>query len=301
MTLQKANSTTRVKDPLTGDEAYVGTKSDAITKGLHTITEIDAINIDNISADFYSQASLGNIAGFKIVTKYGRNNDIDNGADEEDFLTGKEVVAIFGKGIDLLTSAENLNIKSTDNNDKTGDTGARTVRIYGLDANYDEIEEVVNLNGTTNVLTTNAFLRVNRIRVETTGSSMNNEGSITAKSQTSNKTVAEIDDGKGSTEQLIYTIPRSKKGLIYSMRGSVFARSSSSQKRAYFEAFIGLENGTSYQIASEGVDTAGGSIDFTPKFPLLLEEKTDFWITCRALQNNTVATAIAQIGVLDVN
>lgn len=61
-----------------------------------------------------------------------------------------------------LTSLE---ISSDNSNDNILGTGARTVAITGLSANWSQITEIVALNGTTPVLLQNQFYRVYRMYV----------------------------------------------------------------------------------------------------------------------------------------
>ena len=64
--------------------------------------------------------------------------------------------------------------------DSASDTSALSVKIDGLDANYAPLSETIAMNGTTNVTTTNSFLRINLIST-TNGV---NAGNITAKIST---------------------------------------------------------------------------------------------------------------------
>ena len=73
------------------------------------------------------------------------------------------------------------------------DTTALSVRIEGLSATYAPVVETIALNGTTNVTTTNSFLRINAMYV-TNGT---NVGTITAK--ISSTIYAQINAGIGQT------------------------------------------------------------------------------------------------------
>jgi len=86
--------------------------------------------------------------------------------------------------------------------DSASDTSALSVQIQGLDANYNPINETIAMNGTTNVTTTNSFLRINLI---TTTNGLN-VGNITAKISTT--TYAKINAGIGQTQMSIYTVPK---------------------------------------------------------------------------------------------
>ena len=76
-------------------------------------------------------------------------------------------------------SARIIYIASTSANDTAAGTGARTLTIVGLDANFEPLTESnITLNGQTPVTTTNQFLRVNRLFVDDSGSTNANEGDI---------------------------------------------------------------------------------------------------------------------------
>ena len=86
--------------------------------------------------------------------------------------------------------------------DSASDTSALSVQIQGLDASYAPITETIAMNGTTNVTTTNTFLRINLMST-TNGV---NVGNITAK--ISSTTYAKINAGIGQTQMSIYTVPK---------------------------------------------------------------------------------------------
>lgn len=86
--------------------------------------------------------------------------------------------------------------------DSASDTSALSVRIEGLDANFAPITETIAMNGTTNVTTTNSFLRINLM---TTTNGLN-VGNITAK--ISSTTYAKISAGIGQTQMSLYTVPK---------------------------------------------------------------------------------------------
>lgn len=68
---------------------------------------------------------------------------------------------------------------STDDDGDPAGTGARTVRVHGLDDTFRPIVEDVTMNGTTAVTCTNTFYRVNFVEVLTAGSGGGNAGVIT--------------------------------------------------------------------------------------------------------------------------
>ena len=164
---------------------------------------------------FYLAVAKGDFTGYAKVSKFGRNPGVKS-ADYESIWDGSNLYP-------WPTAAETLNVVSTDTDDSSSGTGARTVEIEGLNSSWAVITETVSMNGTTNVTTTNSFLRVYRARVVTAGSSGVNEGTITMTNTTSSNVIAQIsvdNSGFGQTLMAIYTIPAGKTGYLISINGS---------------------------------------------------------------------------------
>jgi hypothetical protein len=120
---------------------------------------------------FELQVSRGQIQGHSVVTVFGYNPDVD---------TSEETVWPDGGTVPHPTVASVLKISSSDANDTSAGTGARTVFIEGLNSSYAVVSETVILNGQTAVDTTNSYLYVNSFYVVTTGSGGANAGNINA-------------------------------------------------------------------------------------------------------------------------
>lgn len=151
----------------------------------------------NKYTDFLFRISMGLVAGAKTVFKFGYNDDVDSGTVPEDVWTG-------GGLYPWPTSAAVLSVVSTSTDDTLLGTGARTIKIVGLDENYETLEEEVELNGTTPVLTTSSFFRVHRMYVVTAGTDTANIGRISASHGATG--LAYIEIGDGQTEMAIYTV-----------------------------------------------------------------------------------------------
>lgn len=78
---------------------------------------------------------------------------------------------------------------------------AVTIRVIGLGAGYVSQTEDVALNGTTGVLTTKTFLRINKLETV----SGNAVGNVTAVNGA--VTYAKITAGNGDTQMSLYTVP----------------------------------------------------------------------------------------------
>lgn len=76
------------------------------------------------------------------------------------------------------SEAGKVQCSSSSANDTLAGTGARKIVITGLDANYDEIVEEVELAGQTGALTTKDFIRINGAYVSAVGTGLKNAGNI---------------------------------------------------------------------------------------------------------------------------
>lgn len=153
----------------------------------------------SVSASIQWETVLGNVSGSTTWNKFGYNNDIDTG-------TSPEIVASFGGSFTPPTTADTLNFVSTNVNDTSGGTGINSIVITGVDENRVSQVEVLTLNGTTPVTTTNQWLGVNRVSPFLCGTSQVNQGTITGTHTTSGQVLAEMPVGENSTQQALLFI-----------------------------------------------------------------------------------------------
>ena len=111
---------------------------------------------------FELQVARGQISWHKRLFQFGTNTAVG---------TGFSTLWPGGGTLYAYPSAATvLKISSANANDAAAGTGARTVVVNGLDADYNEISETVILNGQTAVNTVNSYLRFGEILVLTAGS-----------------------------------------------------------------------------------------------------------------------------------
>jgi hypothetical protein len=103
-------------------------------------TTISSITRQGAFEPFELQVSRNQIQGHKTLFKFGNNSDI-NGSLETVWSHGGLYV--------YPTSAIQMKVSSSSADDSGTGTGARTVVVGGLDADYNEITEVVTLTGQT--------------------------------------------------------------------------------------------------------------------------------------------------------
>jgi len=167
--------------------------------------EVSSITRVGTSEPFELQVARGQIAWHKPLFKFGNNATV-----------GDSLETIWAEGglYSYLTSATVLKVSSSSTDDTSAGTGARTVQLYGLDGDYNEINELVTLNGQTVVNTTQSFLRINRMIVRSAGSSGANAGVIYAGTGTVTTGVpanvyASVNGVTGSNQSLmaLWTVP----------------------------------------------------------------------------------------------
>jgi len=144
----------------------------------------------------------------------GFNNSVGNAN-----IILSPVIPINGVSISFPLGTTTLGIASTSTDDTGGGTGARSVEINGLDASYLEVSETVVLSGNTKVTTSSSFLRINKVRVVTTGTTGENQGDIyissgdetfTAGGLPTTKLFTSMDAFSNISKTMIFTVPSSK-------------------------------------------------------------------------------------------
>lgn len=158
---------------------------------------VKAASTDSIAVGFPFGATLGRTTGHTRVAAYGFNGAPTAGAD----------VWVGQGAYPFQSSAQALEIVSSSANDAAAGTGARTVAVQGLDANFNQIQETVTLNGTSAVALANSYLRVNNVQVASAGSGNVNAGTVTLRLAGAGASQAVMSAGVGYAKQAIYTVP----------------------------------------------------------------------------------------------
>lgn len=177
----------------------------------------------NSSENFWLDVSRGRVTGVSVVHKFGRNPALVAAAGFETVWSGLGLYTGHN-----ATAAEIVEVFSDQAADTGAGTGARTVRLFGLDGARASITEVVILDGVTPVDTVNSYLRLDRIKVLTAGSGGENEGDITARqSVTTANVFAIVTATYNQTMITAFTVPADKTayldGWICSMNGTLAA------------------------------------------------------------------------------
>ena len=224
--------------------------------------------LKTVSQQYGYAVSENDIPGHIALFKFGTRTSVAAGV-QSTVWEGPTALYVY------LTSAQQLKVSSSSANDTALGTGARTLTLVGLDANYDEITEVVTMNGLSVVTTAESFSRIHRAYVTTSGTSYTNIGTITITNNAGTTIQCVIPANDGQTLMTIWTVPRGKK--LYITQGSA---STNSNKGARVSLFTRqLDGGTLYpwRIRYRSYIFSGNE-QFPFNIPFVLPEKTDIQV-----------------------
>jgi len=241
----------------------------------------------NRELPFGLDVAAGKIPGVNALYKFGDNPAITN-VEETIWTQGGIYV--------YPTSAEAAYISSTDANDTSAGTGARTVKVYGLDANWELQEETVTLNGQTQVRVgaSLTWIRIFRAFVVTVGSGGTAAGDIYigqtgASGGVPTGNIYANLNTSNQTQLALWTVPA---GYTFYMDKLIFSVALSTANNY---ATVKLNVRPDADLATslfrttviQTVQSNQLTLDFD--YPIVFTEKTD--LQCRAVTSSASATA----------
>lgn len=157
----------------------------------------------NTSEPYELQVAKGNIPQTASLYKFGYNPDVNGSL---------ETISLMG-GIYVYPAAlMNVYASSSNADDTLLGPGVRTIKLEGLDGDYNHVEEIIELAGQTQVQSANQYLRVNRSYVLTAGTLGGAQGTIyiadtgAVAGIPSNDIYAQFSV-EHQTQQAVYTVP----------------------------------------------------------------------------------------------
>ena len=252
--------------------------------------EVSSISRVGTSEPFELQVSRGQVAYHETQYKFGFNADIDDSL---------ETIWSEGGLYSYLTSATVLKISSASTDDASAGTGARTITISGLDGDYDEISETVTLNGQTAVNTTNSYLRVFRMVVDTAGSGGQNAGKIYAGTGTVTSGVPTnkygvIDVGDNQTLMALWTVPKGYTAYLHQLDISLNTEVANKFGTAHF---VARPEGGVFNVKDKFV-LSQYIVNQNFVYPLKYEEKTDLEVRAIASSSNANLAVSAGLDII---
>lgn len=233
---------------------------------------------------FALQVSRGQIQGHRNVTVFGFNPDVD--------VTQVSVWPLPSL-ITFPAAALQMTVSSTSADDASAGTGARTIVVEGLDANYNEISETVTMNGQTAVTMTKAMLRINYAYVATAGSGNGaagdiyiGTGTVTAGVPATVYDVIKFDYNNTTTGS--YTIPAGYTAYVSQGLFSAGQAGGSNQVQGRL-----LTRGTNnIRMTAAITSLNNGVADYVFEYPLAVPEKTTLEATAIGSSNNNACSSM---------
>lgn len=236
--------------------------------------------------DFHLQVSRGQVQGHASMQIIGYNDNVD-----------QAWVPIWADGtLSFPAAALVMKVSSTNAADTAAGAGARTVMVSGLDANYLQISETVTLDGQTAVNTVNSYLAINSFMVTSAGANGTASGDIYIGSGVVTTGVPAtaydyIPTGWNFNQTAVYTVPAGYTAYIPYSR-LTFAQASGTNAvwgRITTTGTNGVKMATVSAVANNGI------VEFNPKYPIAVAEKTRIVAEARGAANDNYVATIIQI------
>jgi hypothetical protein len=233
---------------------------------------------------FELQVARGQIQGHRNVTVFGFNPDVD---------TAQVSVWPLPSLITFPAAALQMTVSSTSADDTAAGTGARTVVVQGLDANYNEVTETVTMNGQTAVTMSASLLRVNYAYVATAGSGNSaagdiyiGTGTVTAGVPATTYDIIKFDYNNTTTGS--YTVPASYTAYVSQGLFSAGQTGGSNQVQGRL-----LTRGTNnIRMTAAITSLNNGVADYVFEYPLAVPEKTTIEATAIGSSTNNAVSSM---------
>lgn len=160
--------------------------------------------------DYFENIARGKYLNKSHVYKFGNNK-----------VVGTSEVIVWNAGVTYtyLSTGVPIEILSSSADDTLLGSGARKVHIFGLDNDFNAIDEIVEMNGVTPVTLKNSYRRVFRAFVVSSGTYLTldgaNVGNLSIRTVTGSTMQAYIAGGTGQTLMALFTIPKGYTGYIW--------------------------------------------------------------------------------------
>lgn len=247
-------------------------------------TIISSVTRQGAYEPFELQVSRGQIQGHRNVTVFGFNPDVD---------TTEVSVWPLPSLITFPASALQMTVSSSSANDTSAGTGARTIVVQGLDANYNEVTETVTMNGQTAVTMTASLIRINYAYVATAGSGNSaagdiyiGTGTVTAGVPATVYNIIKFDYNNTTTGS--YTVPAGYTAYI--------------SQGLFSSGQAGGSNQVQGRLLTRGVDNIrrtaaittinNGVANYAFEYPLAVPEKTTIEATAIGSSNNNACSSM---------
>ena len=215
--------------------------------------------------------------------------------------------------VSYLTLAAQLQITSSSASDTLAGVGLKKLLIIGLDSNWNEISENIDMNGQIAVLTSLSFLRVNLLFGESVGSSNGNVGDIyvsSADTHTSGVPDTQVlyaMNASDDTDNIsnismfgLYTIPANKR--LWLIKGNYYYNATEAKPILFKEDYIVFNS-----AGTERLRYTGGPLNFSSSASFAFDgggafnEKTDYEFRAKSGTGTITGTLYYEATLEDIN
>ena len=211
------------------------------------------------SDDWYAAVKKGLIPGHALVHKFGRNAAVGTGG--EDIWSFTTIV--------WPTAAFTAEALSGSGNDTAAGSGAQQITISGLDANWAEQTETLEMNGGTAVIGTATWMRLNRAWVSRVGTyGGDNVSNITIRVSVGGTVHLSITGSEGQTAHGAYTVPLGK--TAYWLSADLGVDSGKTARMIFYQVPNANDVATPFSGARRIVqqsDGVSGHVSIKPRSP----------------------------------
>lgn len=221
---------------------------------------------------FELQVVRDQIENHKTVFKFGFNPDI-NSVEETVWDVG---------GIYAYPSSAVAMTVTTDAGTPANDNGVKVI-VFGLDEDYNEVNQEVTLAGAGTATTTQTFLRVFRAYVSGSQAPTGNLNITNGAT-----TYARITLNENQTLMAMWTVPAGYTGFI----DHVNIATGTTNANQYITAqLVQRTQGGVFRVMMKQTLGSGGVADFLIRYPISVPEKTDLEVRAESSGANNLVSA----------
>ncbi len=209
------------------------------------------------SEDQKLNIARGLVKGTSIRNIFGYNSSVNNS-----FKPLWELTSVYTYPTQNLT----MDVVSTNTNDTSV-----TVKIVGLDSDYNELSETLTLNGTSTVTSNNEYFRINDV-ITIAG---NADGNVNVTN--SSVTYARIRAGDGRNQASIYTVPANTSFYLYRIDG--FSATATGSQYVVFRNEVTNSSNVTFRVAET---TFINQMNIQRRLPFKYDAKSDIQFQCKS-------------------
>lgn len=237
----------------------------------------------------------GDIAGSKAKRIIGYNSSVDNAAFDDISELGVNIIPL----PTVATAMEVVSDSTADDGSPVG-SGARIIEIHGLDSNWNEINELVTMDGTTAVDLSNTYIRINNMHVMSVGTNGMAVGTISLQTDGAGTTWNKISAGGNMSLQCHFTIPANKNGFIVGWVGGAITTKKDTIARIVLQAKVDWDDFSLLTNLYHFLDICilqAGSIERSITLHIKLPPKCDVKISAQRMEGTGVVEASGVISL----